>query len=220
MARTPPRGMLAGMTEKQRITILGAGFAGLETAFLLRAQLGEQAAITVVAERDAFTFRPNSIYVPFGADPDRLVVPLAKAFRRRQVDFVAGRVAGVDAAAREVVLDDDRRIGWDRLVIATGAGMRPEEVPGLAEHAASIWTPAAMLDVRARFAAVRDAARAGEDLQRDVRSVKLDDLRERGAGAGLDLGDFVVLHAFGAQRGDGARKGVDLVINLVVEHLL
>lgn len=150
------------MTEKQRITILGAGFAGLETAFLLRAQLGEQAAITVVAERDAFTFRPNSIYVPFGADPDRLVVPLAKAFRRRQVDFVAGRVAGVDASAREVVLDDDRRIGWDRLVIATGAAMRPEEVPGLAEHAASIWTPAGMLDVRARFAAVRDAARAGE----------------------------------------------------------
>lgn len=162
MPAAAARGILGDMTEKRHITVLGAGFAGLETAFLLRAQLGERAAITVVAERDDFTFRPNSIYVPFGADPDRLVVPLAKAFRRRDVAFVAGTVAGVDASAQEVVLGDDRRVGYDRLVIATGAGMRPEEVPGLAEHAASIWTPAAMLDVRARFAAVREAARAGE----------------------------------------------------------
>ena len=51
-------------------------------------------------------------------------------------------------------------------------------------------------------------------------ALEKDSKRVGNAGAGLDLGDFVVLHAFGAQRGDGARKGVDLVINLVVEHLL
>jgi NADH dehydrogenase FAD-containing subunit len=38
--------------------------------------------------------------------------------------------------------------------------MRPEEIPGLAEHAATIWTPQSMLGVRERFERVRDDARA------------------------------------------------------------
>ena len=68
------------MSDKTRITILGAGFAGLETAFLLRMRLRDRVDLTLVSERDAFTFRPNTIYVPFGADPDDL--------RRRPVQAV------------------------------------------------------------------------------------------------------------------------------------
>jgi sulfide:quinone oxidoreductase len=149
------------MTDRPRITILGAGFAGLETAFLLRMRLRDRIDLTVVSEREAFTFRPNTIYVPFGADPDALVVDLAKPFRRRRVDFVQGSVAGVDPRAHEVELADGRTVGYDKLVIATGASMRPEEIPGLAEHAATIWTPSSMLGVRERFERVRDDARVG-----------------------------------------------------------
>src|SRR5512133_2000658 len=115
------------MTDRQRITILGAGFAGLETAFLLRMRLRDRADLTVVSEQEAFTFRPNSIYVAFGADPDDLVVDLAKPFRRRHVDFVSGRVTGVDPDAHEVTLADGDTVAYDKLVIATGAGMAPDE---------------------------------------------------------------------------------------------
>ena len=59
-----------------------------------------------------------------------------------------------------------------------------------------------------------DAARAGEDLERDVRSVELDDLRERRAGTGVDLRNFAVLHALGAKRRDGAGKRVDAMVDL------
>ena len=149
------------MTDRPRITILGAGFAGLETAFLLRMRLRDRADLTLVSEREAFTFRPNTIYVPFGADPDDLVVDLAKPFHRRHVDFVQGSVTGVDPDAHEVQLADGRSVGYDKLVIATGAGMRPEEIPGLGEHAATIWTPQSMLGVRERFERVRDDAQAG-----------------------------------------------------------
>jgi sulfide:quinone oxidoreductase len=149
------------MTDRPRITILGAGFAGLETAFLLRMRLRDRADLTLVSEREAFTFRPNTIYVPFGADPDDLVVDLSKPFQRRHVDFVQGSVTGVDPDAHEVQLADGRSVGYDKLVIATGADMRPEEIPGLAEHAATIWTPHSMLGVRERFERVRADARAG-----------------------------------------------------------
>jgi NADH dehydrogenase FAD-containing subunit len=149
------------MTDRQRIVILGAGFAGLETAFLLRMRMRGAADLTVVSEREAFTFRPNTIYVPFGADPTDLVVDLTKPFGRRHITFVGDRVTGVEADAHEVALAGGGKLGYDKLVIATGADMRPDEIPGLAEHAATIWTPESMLGVRDRFQQVLTDARAG-----------------------------------------------------------
>jgi sulfide:quinone oxidoreductase len=149
------------MTDKPRITILGAGFAGLETAFLLRMRLRDRADLTLVSERDAFTFRPNTIYIPFGGEPGDLVFDLAKAFGRRHVTFAPGKVTGVDPDAHAVRLAGGGTVGYDKLVIATGAAMRPEEIPGLAEHAATIWTPQSMLGVRERFERVRADAQAG-----------------------------------------------------------
>jgi NADH dehydrogenase FAD-containing subunit len=115
--------------------------------------------LTLVSEREAFTFRPNTIYVPFGADPEELEVELSKPFHRRRVTFIGGRVTGVAPDAHEVTLEGGRKVGYDKLVIATGAGMRPEEIPGLAEHAATIWTPESMLGVRDRFQRVLSDAR-------------------------------------------------------------
>jgi sulfide:quinone oxidoreductase len=149
------------MSSRPRIAILGSGFAGLETTFLLRLRLRDRVDLTVVAPQAEFAFRPNAIYVPFGADPANLYFGLAKPFERRGVAFVQGTAAGVDGEAHEVALTDGRTVPYDKLVIATGAEMRPDEIPGLAEHAATIWTPQSMLGVRERFERVRDAARDG-----------------------------------------------------------
>jgi sulfide:quinone oxidoreductase len=60
------------------VVVLGGGFGGLETAFDLRMLAGDRARITLVSDLDHFFFKPNSIYVPFGLDPKRLRVPLAR----------------------------------------------------------------------------------------------------------------------------------------------
>ena len=64
-----------------------------------------------------------------------------------------------------MTIDDGERFAYDKLVIATGADTNAGEIPGLAEHGATIWTSDSMLDVRRHFEQIRDRARAGERQQ-------------------------------------------------------
>lgn len=142
------------------VVVLGGGFGGLETAFDLRLLAGERARITLVSDSDHFLFKPNSIYVPFGMDPERLKVPLAKPAARKGIDLVQARAHGIDPDGRKVELDH-RSLSYDFLVVATGAEMRAEEIPGLGEHAISPWTPAEMLDLRAGFQGLLEPGEGG-----------------------------------------------------------
>jgi sulfide:quinone oxidoreductase len=146
---------------KARIVVLGGGFAGLESAFLLRSKLGDRAEITLVSDQHDFLFKPNTIYIPFGRDPDSLVIPLARPAHRRDIRLVHARGQSVSPDTRLVHLGG-RHLEYDFLVIATGAGMSPEEIPGLAEHAETIWTPAAMLSLGTRLREAVERARAGQ----------------------------------------------------------
>ena len=150
------------MRARPQVLVLGGGFAALESAFLLRMRLHDQVDIRLVSDRDQFLFRPNSIYVPFGADPASLLVDLHKPFKRRNIRFELGSVAELDPARRTVSLDDGQRFRYDKLIIATGADTHAGEVPGLAEHAETIWTTDSMLGVRRRFDEVRERAGRGE----------------------------------------------------------
>jgi len=78
------------VSDHPRVTILGAGFAGMETAFLLRMRLRDHVAADPLSpSARSSRFRPNTTFVPFGADPDDLVVHLSTPFRRHHVDLVA-----------------------------------------------------------------------------------------------------------------------------------
>lgn len=149
------------MTARPRVVVLGGGFGGLEATFYLRHRLGDRVDLTLVTEQDYFLFKPNTIYIPFGEDPERLKVPLDRAVRRKHIDLVQGRAVQVEPAHRQVRVERND-IGYDYLVVATGADMRPEEIPGLREHALTVWTPAEMLRLRAALERLVEQARAGE----------------------------------------------------------
>lgn len=150
------------MTNKTpKIVVLGAGFAGLEAAFLLRQRLGRSAQITVVAESDTFLFKPNTIYVPFGKPAEKYVIRLAEPFERRHIEFVKGKVSAVDPA-KKTVTTDAGDVEYDYLMIGTGAGMRPNEVPGLGDNGDQIWNLDGMVELRASLEKMMLHARAGK----------------------------------------------------------
>lgn len=145
---------------KAKVAVLGAGFAGLETAFYLRHTLQDKVDLTLVSDRDYFLFKPNTIYIPFGEDPAKFKIPLDEPVRRKNLTFVQDRVQGIEPDGKRVLLSKSE-LSYDYLVVATGADMRPEEIPGLKEHAVTVWTPEEMLRLRAAFSRLEEQARAG-----------------------------------------------------------
>ncbi len=147
----------SGGSRPARVVVLGGGFGGLETAFDLHLRAGEQAEITIISDEDHFLFKPNSIYVPFGLDPRSLRVPLARPAARKRIELIGARAHEIDTDRRQVHFTGGS-VPYDFLVVATGSGMRAEEIPGLGEYAISTWTPSDMMQLRAGFQGLVDAA--------------------------------------------------------------
>src|SRR5215203_3525866 len=148
--------------NRPNILVLGGGFSGLEAAFYLRMKLEDRADITLVSDRDYFLFKPNTFYITFGATPEKLKVGLERPTRRKKIAFIKDRVREVDPDAKRVSTEG-RELSYDFLVVATGADMRPEEVPGLKEHAETIWTPREMLKLRLALYDLLEEAREGHN---------------------------------------------------------
>ena len=112
--------------------ILGGGTGGTLAANRLRRQLPDlDTEIVVVDENDRHVYQPGLLLVPFGlARPSALV-----RSRQRQlasgIRFVRSAVERVEPESDEVVLEDGSRIGFDVLVVATGASLRYDETEGL-----------------------------------------------------------------------------------------
>ena len=116
----------------KRIVILGGGTGGTLTANRLRRSYDEQAAEIVVVDHDAdHVYQPGLLFVPFGlTGMQRIVRPRRQQFR----SGISFRQAGIDRAdveADRVHLDDGTALGYDVLVVATGARLLPEETHGL-----------------------------------------------------------------------------------------
>jgi len=116
----------------KRIVVLGGGTGGTIAANRLRRSYRTRdAEIVVVDQDDAHVYQPGLLFVPFGlADPGTLLRPRHRQLRPG-ISFREAGIDRVDLAADQVRLEDGTALGYDALVIATGARLLPEETDGL-----------------------------------------------------------------------------------------
>jgi 3-phenylpropionate/trans-cinnamate dioxygenase ferredoxin reductase component len=121
------------MTTPQRIVIVGGGLAGAKAAEALREQ-SFRGTITLIAGEPHLPYeRPplSKSYLSGGSAFDEAIVHPEAWYRDNHVDVRLGtRATSVDAAAHLVHLDGGEPVGYDKLLLATGAVPRRLSIPG------------------------------------------------------------------------------------------
>src|SRR4051794_17166186 len=114
-----------------RVVILGGGVGGTLGADLLARKLPRRPVqITLVDKAGQHVDQPGWPPLPFGEiKPDQLVRSERSLLSKRVGLCVAG-AERIDPAAQTVALDTGEAGPYDTLVVATGARLAPETLPG------------------------------------------------------------------------------------------
>lgn len=117
----------------ERIVIIGAGQAGAQAVATLRAE-GFTGRLTLVGEESFPPYqRPplSKTYLAGTFDRERLFLKPEAFYVEANCELILGIAAlGIDRRARTVDLADSRKIGYDRLLLATGSRVRCISVAG------------------------------------------------------------------------------------------
>ncbi len=114
-----------------RITILGAGFGGLELSTILSESVGDTVQVSLIDKSDTFLFGFSKLDVMFGRTTlDAVRLPY-RNFVKPGVRLLRETVTAIDPASRRVTTDAGTH-DCDYLVVALGADYDIAATPGLA----------------------------------------------------------------------------------------
>ncbi len=116
----------------KRLLIIGAGTAGTMIANRLRRALDvDEWNITIVDPVETNYYQPGFLFIPFGMYSKNDVVKPMRDFIPAGVDVIKAAAELIEPGQNRVRLVDGRTLGYDYLVIGTGASVHPEDTPGL-----------------------------------------------------------------------------------------
>ncbi len=113
------------------IVVLGGGVGGTLVANLLSKELRRDARVTVVDPTGMHVYQPGFLYVALGQANGRWLSRDERILLRDDVELVVEGAEHIDPRTGTVRLARGGALHYDYLVLATGARLAPEEVPGL-----------------------------------------------------------------------------------------
>ncbi|GAA0845281.1 NAD(P)/FAD-dependent oxidoreductase [Streptosporangium amethystogenes subsp. fukuiense] len=126
------------MAQRQRVVVIGGGFAGFTAVRTLSRMAKGAIEIVLINPTDYFLYLPLLPEVAAGIlDPRKVAIPLAG--NHPGVRHLLATADTVDIEARRLRCTDaegnPRELSYDRLVIAVGSVNKLLPIPGVAEHA-------------------------------------------------------------------------------------
>jgi sulfide:quinone oxidoreductase len=124
----------------KRALILGGGFGGIAAARRLKEKLDETDEVILVDRRDTFMVGFRKTWALTGQSPlDAGQRPL-DSLTSIGVRVMRDPVTRIDPASRTAWMGD-QRLSADALIVALGAELAPETIPGFQEHAYNVYDP-------------------------------------------------------------------------------
>lgn len=111
---------MSDSVRRHHVVIVGAGFGGLEVARRLR---GAPVRITLIDQQNHHLFQPLLYQVATASlAPSEIAWPVRHLLRdRKEVTTLLAVVSGIDSQLNQLYLEDGTVVGYETLVLATGA---------------------------------------------------------------------------------------------------
>ncbi|MFT3704912.1 MAG: FAD-dependent oxidoreductase [Agriterribacter sp.] len=118
---------------KLRVTVLGAGFGGLELSTILSETLGDKLDLTLIDQNDSFFFGFSKLDVMFGHKQADAVKIAYSSIVKPGIQFRKETITAIDPVTKKVTTQKSTYEA-DVLVVALGANYDTNATPGLAEY--------------------------------------------------------------------------------------
>jgi sulfide:quinone oxidoreductase len=130
-------------TGVAHVLVLGGGFAGLAAAQEIRKRARKRVAISLMDRRSYLVYVPNIASEVFANNNpmQSMRMPLVAVLEEDGVDFIQAEATAIDLDGRRVLYQPTERNGgaqgstsYDFLVVALGAQLAYDRIPGFARH--------------------------------------------------------------------------------------
>jgi sulfide:quinone oxidoreductase len=121
------------------VVILGGGVGGLVAANELARRLPEGHRVVLVERSGRHAFAPSFLWLMTGDRRPAQITRGLRALVPSRVELVEAEVRSIETGNRRVDAGGGA-IGYDHLVVALGAELAPDAIPGLAEGAHTVYT--------------------------------------------------------------------------------
>ncbi len=121
----------------RKLLILGAGTAGTMMLNKLKPVLNkDEWQITIVDQHETHYYQPGFLFIPFGIYSYKDVTKPKRDFFPPETNVIKSEIEKIEPAENRVLLKNGQVLGYDYLIIATGAKIDPGETEGLKN---SLW---------------------------------------------------------------------------------
>ena len=121
------------------ILVLGGGIGGVVTATRLRNKLSSNHRVILIERESNYVFAPSFLWLMIGLrKAEKISKPLSN-LEKKGIELIHGEISKIDPEQHSVIVNGSEVKG-DYLVIALGAELVPEAVPGLAEAGHNLYS--------------------------------------------------------------------------------
>lgn len=127
------------------VAVLGAGTGGVVAARRLRRRLGDDHRVVLVDRETTYAFAPSYLWVLTGSRRPAQIQRDLGRLERFGIELLTADVLEIDTT-RRLIKTSEADVDFDHLVIALGAKLAPEMLPGFADGAHNLYTLAGAED--------------------------------------------------------------------------
>jgi sulfide:quinone oxidoreductase len=127
------------MAHGKTVLVLGGGIGGTVAATRLRKMLPREHRVVLVERQSRHVFSPSFLWMMIGQRSAGQISRPMQALAKHGIELIQGTVERIDPAARSIRVDG-KDLSGDYVVIALGADLAPEAIPGLAQAGHNFYT--------------------------------------------------------------------------------